>query len=138
MGKSTDAILFYGFPLDEDCGEYSWVKYDDKYDPANLPGGVDEDDWLALYNHRTEKSYSEKDLPVTIGHHCSDECTMHYLAIQASERTANRGYPAMLEVSTIARMMQKNSEWNQQLREFCEVMEIEYQEPNWYICSWEG
>jgi hypothetical protein len=78
MGVSTDAILALGIPLDgDDPGFEPWEETDD--DPPPGPTG------MAVMGN-------EEDGVMLIGH-CSNECTMYFVAVAGSEIRAWRGHP---------------------------------------------
>jgi hypothetical protein len=115
MGVSTNAILFYGFLIEEDSDNQEVITMEDG-------GGTDRDnfwarkfnlpenDWETIYEHQGE-------YPVRIGTHCSGDYPMYYIAIRASEIVANRGYPEELKAEDLV----KKLEWDNQLREFCKI-----------------
>ena len=116
MGTSTDAILFYGIDLGEDGLDSIYESNKDLYDAIQD---------CSLPDEMVEKL---KDNLCEIGYHCSGECPMYY--IFASKERAWRGYPQEIENLDVDLI------WNDQLKEFCEVIGIEYQKPKWYLASY--
>ena len=78
MGQSTDAIHFYGVPIDD--GTEAAEIVDRWYNSEEVDGD-------------SERWFKARDLPLTIGYHCSDRYVMYYLAVADSEVRAYRGSP---------------------------------------------
>lgn len=139
MSVSSDALLFYGFSA-EDVGDW---------------GEIDNDDWEALYaekkgvspqvydgkNQISEEALREYwrktrklllDEPCEIGYHCMDGSAISYVCIKSTLTTASRGTPR--EVKTL----EIDPAWRDQLKKFCDLMEIPWQESKWYLASWMG
>lgn len=153
MGVSTDAILFWGYCLDGD-GVYPWnAEADDDGDEADadldpeeryaLAVGVkppiaewnDKDEKIKADYHRfwDEKRKAAAKSRCTVGYHCSDECSMYYVAIKKSETKAHRGYPKNIK------SLEVGDDWEQKLRAYCEVMGIKTrQKPKWWLVSYWG
>ena len=147
MGQSTDAILFYGYCLEEGTELLA-----DEFDG----------DWEEAYARKMGLSppvepFPEKDGPGTaaikakyaayweakrhlatksgavIGYHCSGDYPMPYVAIRASEIRAHCGYER--EVVSLA----VQPEWRAMLDEFCRIMNITPNgEPKWWLVSYWG
>lgn len=157
MGVSTDGILCYGFFLlgDEEFGEEEyraprWLLDGDGEDAEEMCF----DDFLAkIYGiphpgewkehcEQTKKKFSEywekkekleKEVGIEIVFHCSDDYTMRILAVKESVHTARRGEPVELKQTISAK-----PEWREKLKSFCEKAGIEFQEPQFILCSWYG
>lgn len=119
MGVNTNAILFWGFAVDEDSPTHEQIE-DEGEDDGPMPGT------LARLSYM-----GDDDGGVTIGHHCSDGCTMYYVAIKASEQTAYRGH-------VVEAKMDQAPEWPDMLRAFCDKYAIEMPEPKWLLVSYWG
>ena len=114
MGVSTDAILFYGFPVDDGGPNHEIICGSD----LDADDELDEDEiWrrkfalppeVAVWQHQDK-------YPVTVGTHCSGDCPLHYVAVKKSEITASRGYPEEIKSLDV------NPKWDRQLLEFCKV-----------------
>jgi hypothetical protein len=70
MSTSTDAILFYGYHLQD-----FYFEDDDTYEQLQM-----------LYK-----------APVQIEEHCAPECEMYYIYYADSRTVARRGYPKQIE-----------------------------------------
>lgn len=81
MGTSTDAILAYGFKVEE-----SWSPLAEDVEDNGEPSMYKS---VELYNI----CYRGKSGDVTLVQHCSDECPMWLLVLTSSVLKANRGYP---------------------------------------------
>lgn len=114
MGTSTDAILFYGFPIDDGSDNHEVLTGFGE----NEDDGMDEDElWRKKFNlpEDVDVWQHQKTHPVTIGGHCSCDCRMYYVSIKKSELTANRGCPKKVKTLDI------DAKWDEQLNEFCKV-----------------
>lgn len=115
MGISTDAILFYGFPLGLDEGEIpeEW-----------------EADWLSVDGDAEaflkERGYSGG---VEIGIHCSYDYPIYYAA--AKETVARRG-----RVMAIAdHDLEDTSKADKELDAFCKALGLPNQQYGWFLVS---
>lgn len=147
MGQSTDGIIFFGFNLGSS---------DDGFSLDELWGvGVDDADWEAEYAKRKgilppSEEYDDSPEvqkkhhdywevkrklvaaePCSIDFHCSGDYPVYYVSIKRTQKRARRGYPEEL---TVTDFNVRDSEV-QQLKEFCEFMGIEWQEPKWWLAS---
>jgi hypothetical protein len=125
MGISSDGIFFYGM---------IWRDEDNPWKeptPEELTKAkYGEPDWEELYEMRSKKKLSE--CPVELSIHCSFECGMPYLAVKETLVRASRGHPELVKVLTV------KPEWEGQLKEFCEIMGIEWRDPSWWVTSLYG
>ncbi len=141
MGNSAEAILFYGFPIQDNSEEE--VSNDDllenwQYKLATI-AGVQEP--AELYTDSTSPLYrayfkaKHKVLeaePCTVGMHgCGDEL-QSLVAIKASKVSADWGDPQRIKGLEIL------PQWIDALRAFCGKLGITWQEPGWYIASYYG
>jgi hypothetical protein len=178
MGQSTDGQLCYGiqfhegfeFPW-ENYGEEEWWREVNGYKPPfqlysddnesgyapgiktknGLYGRVEvEDEKLvdSYYEHQHE--WDEKNpIPVELVNYCSGECAMYIIALKESFKSANRGFPEVINPEEL----KVTEEQKQKLLDFCnkylaEVIEEynsdEYNEekivlePKWYLSSYWG
>lgn len=93
MGQSTDAILVFGIPFEEEEVLPEFMRDFDDFDafvddamgipPWGEPGRPDYPTIVAL-----RATY-----PVTLVSHCSGDYPMYILAVPGTEITANRGTP---------------------------------------------
>jgi hypothetical protein len=146
MGVSTDAILVYGIQLGspEEGDELPWGEDTDidayvleRYGaPKEIEFDEDEESeqykrWRRRLDERRE---FEKTIPVEIDTHCSDDYTMYTLIIKESRKRASRGSPEAIDPDD----MRRNHEWILDLKEACRKLEIEYEEPRWWLQSYWG
>lgn len=138
MSTSTDAILFYGIHADE--GEWDGFESARWEDALASKRGVPDPctSYETEEEQRIQSEYWEKRRaickaePCALDIHCSYECQMPFAYIKASRITASRGYPeqvASLEV---------NPEWDANLKVFCDLMGIPWQQPKWWLVSFWG
>ena|SRR6218665_1878172 len=136
MGVSTDGILVFGIPLEEeDCAPAFLEEYDGDFDSFldsknGLPQwGEPGHDWNKTHEWR-------KNFPIDLTRHCSHEYTMYILSVRGTEKTASRGYVEEIDPrSMIDSITQKDIDI---LKAFCDEYGIEWAEPKWYLCSMWG
>ena len=134
MGVSTNGILFYGFPLDE---ETSYIDdWEDIYTekkgvvvPIESISEAEDGVYSSYWAAQREKI---KEAECEVGTYCSGEYPMLYVAISSSHKVAYRGDAVRIESLEI------QSDWREKLEAFCEVMEILWEEPGWYLVSYVG
>lgn len=162
MGVSTNAILFYGYCWDEEIrllpeGEDEWV------DVIRVKRGIP-DPWASFLEVGPQVSYEDKmsiekewkaknraaldayyeakkaiakEYGCDIGSHCSDSCSIPYIAIASAGILAYRGYPKPISADDL----KTDPAWDGLLRKFCEDVGItppEGQEPRWWLVSYWG
>ena len=134
MGTSTNGILFYGFPVNEDDknqeilsgadehGDYN----DDEFDLDVLWAekfGLDPKNHGEIWKH-------QQHYPVKIGFHCSDSYPMHYVAVRKSEVVSNRGYPKRVKA------LEVDPAWDKQIKDFCTKFGLKPpKEFGWWVAS---
>jgi hypothetical protein len=144
LSVSTDAILFYGIPLEEDT-------------PVSLEGVVGSvannheinDDWAHLKHPPEPKSadyqnaewdtwreqlndYEKSIQHVEIGIHCSLDYPMYYL--HGRQFIAYRGDVDEIDPAQLITTPEEDAV----IREFCERYGIPYKQPKWYLVSCQG
>lgn len=138
MGISSDAMLFYGFSADDEgdwdsLADKDWEElYAEKKGitpPTVEYSEATRVEWRAYQAKVREARANE---PCEIACHCSDGCSIPYVYIKDTHVTASRGDPQ--EVKTL----ETDPAWRDQLKAFCDLMGIPWQEPKWYIASWMG
>ncbi|MBI3046273.1 MAG: hypothetical protein HYY86_01875 [Candidatus Harrisonbacteria bacterium] len=159
MGILVQGILCYGFRIkDEDGNEenvtINWLPKDpdgaegDFEDfLAKLFGLKEPDSQYDEKRYATDPEYKrmwssywekknklEEEIGVTLVHHCSGEQRMCILAVTESVREANWGEPVNLGQS----ITDKQTEWREKLRAFCERVNIQFEEPQLILCSYYG
>lgn len=128
MGISSDGILLYGLIWKDDRtpwkeptpAEFEKVGLDPE-------GSEGEPEWEDLYEMRSGKKLGA--CPVDVGVHCSYSHKMWFVGIKETVVRADRGHPQQAKILTV------KPEWEAQLREFCEIMGIEWQTPAWWVAS---
>ena len=134
MGQSTDAILFYGFLIDEE-NDYPFMGDIDVEDFISEKYGLAKPD---LPYDENKEFYHEhwkintallKSIPVDINTHCSCDYPMYYVHIKSSKTTAYRGYPKKID------SLEVGIDWDEQLQIFCNLTGIEPKEFGWYLVS---
>lgn len=140
MGISSDGILFFGIDLgvDEDMespwndGDWEDIYYEkmrEKF-PGKYPekNYIDKDKSKAFFVAKKEL----EDNGCIIGIHCSFEYSMLYVAVTESVVNAHRGYPEEVKSFEV------KPDWIQKIKDFCELMDIKYEEPKWILTSLYG
>lgn len=143
MGTSTDGILFFGIDLGEDEDDsFPWQGEDwedfaaDKLGVSRpeVPWEGNEDVFRKYWK---EKAEAIEALECEIGTHCSDSYPCYFVAPKKKVLVAARGYP--LEVTKdFLDVDVRNTEISESLKNFCELMEIPWQEPKWHLASYWG
>jgi hypothetical protein len=132
MGVSTDAILFYGYCWDDESSS-PWASDDDD--------DIDDEERWELWEERyarlkgcdpsTDPYDFSRVSPCETGSHCSDTCSMPYVAVRASVTIANRGYKQQVSSLKVGRS------WNKELVAFCKLMGIKRgrRKAAWWLVS---
>jgi hypothetical protein len=148
MSVSTDGILFFGFTFHEedsyDKEPPPWMEdtggWEDFYVAKKgliKPVGNDYEDPVfkkAREDYWAAKREMLKNEPCEIGYHGGEGCMSYFVTIKESHKSASRGYPEKLK-STFGDI---ESDWFHKIATFCQLMEIDYQEPAWYLASYWG
>jgi hypothetical protein len=129
MTTSTDAYLFFGFSLPEDShppgteeGDDGWIHF-----LAQAVGG-DFESW-------DEDGHVKRTLGVVVDWHCSDRCSIPFIAVEEGCYTACRGDET--EINPEAMVIQP--EWVQRLKKVAHLLGLDKQEaPDCYWCKGEG
>lgn len=129
MGVSTDALLVYGFPVDEDDvpgGEDPWEQMEDTL-LEKLVGFTEK--WVAGGSgYFARRGEAEELMGVEIVGHCSNEETMYFIA--TSKIRAWRGSPEKIEELVPGDDVK--------LRAAAEVLGIKNPEIGFWLASWWG
>jgi hypothetical protein len=140
MGQSTDAILFWGFHADEgewdefigdEEGDSNWeAAYAAKKGEPAPAVEYDTEENKALHSAHWEREHKLIAAePCEVDSHCSGDCPMPFVCVKASKTTAWRGDPK--EIASLA----VGPTWESELRGFCALMGIPWQEPKWWLAS---
>lgn len=132
MGTSTNAILVYGFEVgDEDETPEFLEEFEGDFDEFlnDLSG-------LPKYGEKghsfsDQSAYRDK-CPADLTIHCSYDYPMYILAVRGTEIIARRGYS-----KTIPNLDVSETDIAA-FKAWCEVNNIEYQEPRWLLVSMWG
>lgn len=145
MSQCTDGILFYG------------IAYGDRDDISKVAADC-EGDFEKLYAHRmgiTEptEAYSKNDQSIRkkysdywaetskiiaessceVSMYCSIDSPMYYVCIKEAHYVVNRGDEVEIPDGLAAKI-----EWNQKLKDYCQLLDLPYQEPRWLLVSYWG
>lgn len=140
MGVSTNGIVCYGVPIDENT-ELPWNDEEKDYE--------DYEEWFYDYlgwnktydDFPNSREYWKAKIAFTslsIFSHCSCDCMMYILGIKSSERVASRGYPETLPANLDSLITE---EAKQELLNFIERLNddfpelLEKTEPSWLLVS---
>ena len=155
MGMDVEGILFYGFEVGDSDWDSPWATaLGDDFDWEKLylqkMGFVPKND---LFTPEGEYRYQEgtpeyiaaykvwkADLavetsildacPVTVFYHCSSDCPVWCVAIKEKYHQSSWG-----EAKKIVDLNVRPDS-NNQLKKFCDLMGLEYADPNWYLVSY--
>jgi hypothetical protein len=128
MGISSDAMLYFGFPVGGEDEPPAW-----------LEGYQDFDDYVCTdvpANAGWEiRSPIVKACPAELFTYCSYDYPMHILGVRGAEHRVYRGYHKDISVADLtavspARILA--------FKNWCEGRGIEWHEPRWLLCSMYG
>ena len=131
MGVSTDAILAYGYDLEEDGVPEDFAETGDLGEYLGKLAGLSEDDWQG-------QRALERECPVEIVSHCSADYPMYFLAINRNTDQNNvfrircsRGSVVEIDLPTPTDDEIKN------LHDFIEQHGFKVVgKPGWHLMSW--
>jgi hypothetical protein len=151
MGLDADGILFYGFPLsnnDDDGYGFTppWRSEDDPYG--------DWEEFLATKMGivRPDVPYNQNDTPPELKKFWEDKrryleglnCVVgtygyhdepgYYVAVNDCHITAHYGDVKKLDYFELA----YKAGWDRQLQHFCDLLEVKYEQPGWYLTNYLG
>lgn len=160
MGTSSDAILTYGAPFEEDEFPQTFFEYDgdthiypsledwlmERHGTVDSPWCDDGDGrkpghnklWVEDYFREQKKLMAE--CPARIVHHCSGDYGMFILSVHHPDRnythTAKRGYP--LDINPHHKLA-VNGDHEKAFMAWCAEHSIELPgQPRWVLCSYWG
>ena len=154
MGVSTNALLIFGFDFhDSDSdgdyrfGEEGWEEFyaakkgvvDDselfnKEGNYAVPEGAERNRREKLHDiYYDKKQKLAKKAGVEIDCHCSTDYPIYFVSLRSY--SASRGFPTKIDISKIDDVTQDEIA---KLKEFCEIMEIKWKKPHWYLASYWG
>jgi hypothetical protein len=144
MGTSTDALIYWGFDFHDKDGGEPWhddrEMLEDWEDIYAIRKGIarpamsfedDKDAYRAFWKARkvvVERSGCSIDM------HQHIDVSVYFVCIKASHLRAWRGHPIQLRPDFFT----VDPLWEDRLRTFCELMNIEWQEPKWWLASYWG
>ena len=132
MGTSTDAILVFGFALDEECeGSYNVPFMQGKDDFGELLFKID------YPGHKLDYDIIQnltQECPAELVMHCSLDYPMWIMAVNHTRKEANRGYPQEIPSDYLVVSQERIDAF----KEFCDKIEVAYQEPKWLLVSFKG
>ena len=156
MSTSTDAYLYFGFdffdtegtgrgPFDDHDGEWEFAYatavgiHDDSGYIVNgnyaHPRGAERDAAQKRYfAYRDRVRAAARESGCSIGAHCMGEAPIYYVYVTPHHHSAWRGKSVEVDPARLV----VTPEEIQKLRSFCEVMGIEWQEPQWRLASYWG
>ena len=127
MGVSTDAYLFYGFTIydaEEGIGTPpQWEPQEDGEDP-------NWSNWEYYCDAATVARL--KDLKIMIGYHCHSDYPIYFICPKETWVFASRGYPVGIKSLNVPVGA------HTRLRQACELLGIEFQQPKWIMASYWG
>lgn len=149
MGVSTDAMLFFGFELEdyqipagleaEGCMDlYDVVE---KWNKAHKPPCPEGDDYQSpeFKAWRTACEEWERTAPAYVvqGAHCCMEEPVNFVCVGRLYRSASRGYPERIDMRLLTSF---TAEDLNQLTLFCKFAGIPWPEDGvgWHLASWWG
>lgn len=125
MGMAARADIFYGFFSNDSLIPFDEEKDDLLYSPYA---------WEEEYTKRTGNSASLA--TCIIGLHGYHEEPGEFVAIRQSHITGDWDTGTRLDPHHFLESVEDLGRMNDQLREFCQIMSIAYQDPGWWLlCS---
>lgn len=131
MGISSDAMLYFGFPVGEDEQPPEW------YEDGNIK---DFDNWICQLAELPEDAKYEqrkpiiKACPAELQMYCSYDYPMYILAVRGEEIRVNRGFFEEIHIDALTVDQEKIDAF----KRWCEQNNIKYKEPKWLLCSMYG
>ncbi len=147
MGVSTDGILCFGFNITEEEEQPEFLEnvvsrwgedeadFEDLiYNEAGiLPPFEDETDEQQIARWALQNE-AEAAYPVDLVRHCSGDYTMFILVPRdAPNFSASRGFPLSIDPVAISDAI--TPELLGKFQSWCEAHDVEWQEPEWLLCS---
>lgn len=147
MSVSTDGILFWGIAygdqlnadaIAEECGiDKQDFTFEDLY-AARMgfprPNVEYTTESKPLFNeYWDQRRELVKACTCEVEMYCSLEYTMWFACIKTSKYHVYRGYE-----TEIPNGLASQPEWMQELKDFCELMGLEYRDPKWLLVSYWG
>ena len=127
MGVSTDGILVYGIPMEEEFN-FMGELYTDEYIDHLL--GVEECEWDVRRDARNA-------CPVEIVSHCSYDYPMYIVALTGTRIWASRGYPVEVDPEKLNIDPEKIKEYHKFITDKG-IPVPEGETPHWVLCSMWG
>ena len=143
MGVSNDAILAFGFSLEErpECLDIDGKNYEnfsdmvidlelkEPNDSFEYPNDNNSPEWGKYYE---DIKKIKENCPLELIWFCSYEYPMYFIALKGTKIQANRGY------TELASMRNISAEDMDKLKDFCKKYSIDFKEPNWFLFSMNG
>lgn len=136
MGISSNAMLYFGFPVGEDEERPSFLEGRDNEDGVT----EDFDDMIcelaglpADAEYKARKAVIDAS-PAELQSYCSFEYPMFILCVRGASHLVHRGYTSEINSENLAVAPEKIAAF----KAWCEANKIEYQEPKWLLCSMYG
>lgn len=129
MGVDVTARVFYGIPLGRDFQFPETWNEDDGVAEGWIPAYLAS---IGITEKDNEKEYWEKSTELAIkgvtgiGWGCAEGCEKYYVRI--SDAGVSSYWGDIEEIDFIVK-----PEWNEQLKDFCEKVGLEYKQPKWYL-----
>ena len=148
MGNSPHGLVFYGFALVDEDGEpvNPWANEDDSDDEEGSSVYVDWQERLAIIKGAVKPGHTSYDAPEWKAFHDKQngvegaspvdvvlagygECLIDCIVIKESYVRADWG--EVLPIKTLEAL----PEWDEQIREWCKTLGIEYRQPGWFVAA---
>lgn len=142
MGVNTNGILFYGIAYDEDLAVDALApNFDGDFETLYAAKmGVHEPN--VEYDKTTEPLFQKywkerrkinEQSGCHVGVYCSGDYPMNFVWVNDGRYIANRG-----EAIEIPDGLKAKPEWKDQIKTYCEVLNLPYSEPKWFLVSYWG
>lgn len=136
MGISSNAMLYFGFPVGDNDEPPAFLEDRDNEDGLveAFDDMICEKAGLAPDAEYDERSKVIKASPVEMQIYCSYEWPMFLLCVRGAEHMVHRGYTAEITPENMIVEPAKIAAF----KIWCEANGIEWQEPKWLLCSMYG
>lgn len=136
MGISSNAMLYFGFPVGDNDEPPTFLEGRDNEDGVteDFDDLICERAGLAADADYATRKVAIEACPAEMQSYCSYEWPMFLLCVRGAEHLVHRGYTAEITPENMTVAPEKVAAF----KAWCEANAIEWQEPKWLLCSMYG
>lgn len=133
MSADPEAMLYYGFPIDEPEFDYHDANsaWEQKHRPAqpNVPGyaGPEWDQWRIDF-----QNWEASPQHIELGWHGSEDCEQYHIQCRALRKQVEWSKFAEIDPEELVK---PQPEADLYLGKFCEENGIEWKQPKWFLAA---